>query len=50
MTPLASTKTLRFAGVRAALVEGTPFTRCSTCHTGLGMQPLGNAIGSRDAP
>jgi hypothetical protein len=38
------------AVVRAALVKAATFLRCSIRRPGLGMHPLGNATGSRDAP
>jgi hypothetical protein len=46
--------------MRAALVKGAPFLRCSIgrqaaenfaeSRAGLGLHPIGNATGSRDAP
>ncbi|MGH3547298.1 MAG: hypothetical protein ACRDQU_04060 [Pseudonocardiaceae bacterium] len=60
MTTPTCTETVSPNMVRAALVKGTMCLHCSTwrqpaeslaeSRTGLGLHPLGNATGSRDAP
>ncbi|MGH3828443.1 MAG: hypothetical protein ACRDQX_14930 [Pseudonocardiaceae bacterium] len=60
MTSPTCTETVSSDEVRAVLVRAAPFLRCSIwrraaenlveSRAGLGLRPLGNAIGSCDAP
>lgn len=50
MTTPTSIATVSLDVVRAALVKGATFLRCSIWCAGLGLHLLSNATGSRDAP